>query len=348
MPSSMPSSNADRNEPLVVRSHGRVHFGLLEISESEPNCFGGIGLMIEHSNAIVHASVGKCTNVSIKILADSYWKPRIEAVAHQWQQTQEHLPVQSISVIDAPLPHQGLGSGTQMASTIASLLISGEDFITTRDWDSAKALSKLISIQTLSQLSQRGKRSNIGLRGFLEGGFILDHGILPPKSFNPASTSRTERFDFPNWPVLIIQDTTSTGDSGNNEAAMFERCRHQSNPNRESMIQLVRQEILPAIDARDWEQWNIAIRQYGRWSGKIFESVQGGIYRTSQIAKAIAVANELGLVGAVQSSWGPTVCAVAQDDGHASWCATRLRTELPQTTITVTKAANHPAQVSRS
>jgi beta-ribofuranosylaminobenzene 5'-phosphate synthase len=344
---SMPSRDASRDDSIAIRSHGRIHFGLLEISESQPNCFGGIGLMVDDSNAILHATVGVCPIDRCEIFADSYWKQRIEAVLHQWLVTRGQLPVRSITADLAPKPHQGLGSGTQMASAVGALLMTCEAFLETRDWELAIARGTSMSIESLSRLSQRGKRSNIGLCGFLCGGFIVDLG-RPMSDAGSSSESRTGSVGFPNWPVLIIRDPSSSGDSGSTEAAMFDRCRNQPNPHRQSMLHLVHQEILPAIAATEWARWNDAMGKYGTWAGKIFEPVQGGIYRSSQIAKTVAAANKLGLLGAVQSSWGPTVCAVAQDESHAIWCISRLNTELPDAAITMTSAANRSAQVSRT
>ena len=342
----MPSMCASRDDRIEIRAHGRIHFGLVEISESEPNCFGGIGLMIEHSEAVIQGTVGICQSGQLKIEGDSYWTPRIDAISQQWLQTHEHLPIQSVTVINSPLPHQGLGSGTQVASSIAALLISGHEMLSGFERD-ALARCPQTSMQAISQLGQRGKRSHIGLRGFLEGGFVIDNGKHFAAARDLSLSSRTERFEFPDWPVIVIQDRTSVGDFGTNESEMFDRCKQHCNPNRIPMLQLIHQEILPAIQANDWDQWNVALGRYGQWAGMIFEIVQGGIYRTTNIAKTIEVANSLGLLGTVQSSWGPAVCAIAKDEEHASWCASRLKTELPHAMITVTKAANRPAQLYR-
>ena len=347
------------SEQILVRSQGRVHFGLLEISESQPNCYGGIGLMIEHSFATIQATLGQSSLHQCSIHAGDHWRARIEAVANQWSKTASDFPVQSIILTESPLPHQGLGSGTQMACTVAALLTAAKRFHMSGVSVSDVPMSTLFNcidpifsgarqtnpMDALARLSQRGKRSNIGLCGFLEGGFVLDHGISIPAGSDALSGARTERVAFPDWPVLIIQESTSPGDSGTDEVAMFERCSRCPNSHREAMVQLVQQKILPAIAARDWTQFDVALGQYGRWAGQIFESVQGGIYRTPQIAATIDIAKQLGIEGATQSSWGPTVCAIAQDDAHASWCRDRLQRLLPGAIIVLTKAANHSAQV---
>ncbi len=338
------------SQQIHVRSQGRIHFGLMEIAEFQPNRYGGIGLMVEHSIAVVQATILQTPALSqCRIQADAHWRPRIEAVANQWLHTHSQLPVDSIRVIESPLPHQGLGSGTQMACTVAALLSAAErvqlgDRSISDAVKSDVSIPTLLNMDSLTKLSQRGKRSNIGLSGFMAGGFVLDHGV--PVSSEAGNTSaRTQSVPFPNWPVLIVQDTNSLGESGNDEAAMFERCSRCPNPNRGAMGLLVQQEILPAIHASDWNKFDIALGQYGRWAGQIFEPVQGGIYRTSRIAQSVEAAKRLGLQGATQSSWGPTVCAFAQDPEHADWCQSHLQSEIPGVDVKVTKAANYPAQV---
>ncbi len=334
----------DNRQQILVRSQGRIHFGLMEISEFQPNCYGGIGLMVDHSTAIVQATVLPSSISQCRIQADAHWRPRIEAVANQWLQAHSQLPIQAINVIESPFPHQGLGSGTQMACTVAALLSTAEHFQLGDLANSKVLMPTLFTFDALAKLSQRGKRSNIGLCGFMEGGFVVDQGI-PIPSESGHTVARTQRFPFPDWPVLILQDTNALGDSGNDEAAMFERCSGVPNPNRIAMARLVQQEILPAIHASDWKRFDIALGQYGRWAGQIFQPVQGGIYRTPQIAHSVEAAKQLGLRGATQSSWGPTVCAFAQNQEHADWCQSRLQSELPGVDVKVTKAANYPAQV---
>jgi len=334
-------------ESMRVRSYGRIHFGLIEISESQPNCFGGIGLMIDHSHALLkatkgHSIIGSSTLHGCTTTANAHWLPRIESVANHWLQDRPRLPFRSIEMIASPLPHQGLGSGTQVACTVAALLIAADFHSELAVVPSSDSIGKLLVLEALAKLSQRGRRSNIGLRGFMEGGFIVDHG--QPEN----EKSRTERVAFPDWPILIIQDLESTGDSGNDETTMFEQCSRIANPNREAMIQLVKQSILPAINMRDWSQFDSALGQYGRWAGQIFKPVQGGIYRSPQIAETIAMSARLGIRGATQSSWGPAVCAVAQDDEHAEWCRVQLQTMLPHARVEATRAANHSAQVQFS
>lgn len=310
--------------------------------------------MIEHSMAHVSATLAVSSSLACIIESDAYWGPRIKSVLDAWRASHSSMPVQSIRMLESPGPHRGLGSGTQVACTVAGLLACAAWMIETEKAPNKSDLPNLLAanenrsaMSQLSRLSQRGKRSNIGLCGFLEGGFIWDRGqTCTDDDQSSPQTDRTMRLDFPqDWPVLIIQDSASQGDSGKAESLMFEQCSAKPNPNREAMVQQVVQEILPSIESRDWERFDRAIGQYGRWAGQIFEPAQGGIYRTAQIANTIGIVNQLGIQGATQSSWGPTVCAIARDPDHAVWCQAQLAAHLPNATIQLTSAVNNPAQV---
>ncbi|MEQ1828422.1 MAG: hypothetical protein ABL921_20845 [Pirellula sp.] len=356
---------------IAVRSFGRLHFGLMEISEGQPSCYGGIGLMIDDAVTIlrVSASPGRSAiETSSRIIsADDYWKPRIQSQLAAWEKMRSHPTIASLALDQAPIPHCGLGSGTQVACTVAASLLaseylSGPNGLRTQKVVAEMGLAQLIQNEIdctgatdsvcprelIAQLSHRGKRSNIGLCGFLEGGFIYDRGRTSPTS-ETAPVHRTMRVSFPDdWPIILICSNAFSGDSGAAESSMFEQCSTQPNPNRDRMLELVESELLTALANHDWPTFSQCIGRYGRMAGQVFETAQGGLYRTPAIASTVEAANSLGLSSATQSSWGPTVCAVAQDPAHSRWCVERLRTMLPHAAIRSVHAANVPAQVEWS
>lgn len=357
---------------VTVRSYGRLHFGLSEICPTEPNCFGGIGLMIDHSRAEIEATVEWNQNSSApsqepSVHADEYWQSRIQSFLtsyrHNQTRNQTHREdskksLRSIALRSAPLPHCGLGSGTQMACTLSVLLcvLEGLEAAPTEsfgpDWSMERILqssasptpsdSAATARQILTRISGRGMRSNIGLQGFIEGGFIVDHGIE-----SDVEPRRTDRFAFPSdWPIVLVRDITSEpGDSGPAEVAMFARCSTRANNHRNTMQALVSNEIVPSMLDRDWKTFDRSLSQYGQLAGSIFEPAQGGIYRTEKIANTVSTIQKLGILGAVQSSWGPTVACFARDLSHANWCCDQLTRELPSANASIVYAANRSAEV---
>lgn len=365
---------------IVVRSNGRLHFGLSEICPKQPNCFAGIGLMIDHSIAEMEATVSHVATPEHSpsetlIQADEYWKPRIQTFLNCYKLNRITLLdsagfLQSIVLRASPSPHYGLGSGTQMACTLATLLqaidglhdnkqqasqseMSIEEILRSYEHNLAAGPKRPLR-HLLAEISQRGKRSNIGLQGFIEGGFIVDHGQEYGESgddrqqeLSTPPLRRTDHYAFPsNWPILLVQDNTSAlGDSGAAELEMFDRCSYVPNTHRNAMLSLVSNEIVPALQSNDWETFDRSLGQYGQMAGSVFKIAQGGIYRTPQIAATVSTIQKLGIKGAVQSSWGPTVSCVARDVSHAAWCYDQLCTKLPDATVTITYAVNHSARV---
>jgi predicted sugar kinase len=356
--SPIPSSNR-----LIIRSFGRLHFGLLEICEGQPHRFGGIGLMIEHGIARLRcdrqSSSLKNTSL-IEVNADAYWKPRIDASIQHWQRVCEPPHWNRFHLEQAPESHCGLGSGTQVSCTVVAALIAGlarassttatleadAGHLLQSQWQKACATldAHTSLLGWLAHLSHRGKRSNIGLRGFLEGGFIYDRGHLDGDS--PHGEQRTQRIEFPReWPILLIRNGSDSGVFGQDESRLFELSSTRANLNRVTMLHLIQNEILPSIEQKDWNSFGRALGAYGCHAGQVFEAVQGGIYRTPEIAFAIEQCRSIGLESATQSSWGPTVCALARDSDHASWCLQHLQARMPQASIIMAAAANRSAQI---
>jgi predicted sugar kinase len=93
----------------------------------------------------------------------------------------------------------------------------------------------------------------------------------------------------------------------------------------DSLCRLVLLEILPALAERDFHLFGEAIYELNRQSGMMFASLQGGIYANVRTAEVIDYVRQLGIRGAGQSSWGPGVFAITEDEPQACWLANALR-----------------------
>jgi predicted sugar kinase len=60
-----------------------------------------------------------------------------------------------------------------------------------------------------------------------------------------------------------------------------------------------------------------AIFRFGRLAGECFAAVQRGPFASVEIERVVDSIREFGVPGAGQSSWGPTVFAVADGDQQA-------------------------------
>jgi beta-ribofuranosylaminobenzene 5'-phosphate synthase len=331
-------------EHCRIEAHGRLHFGLLEICDQSPNLFGGIGLMLASPIAVLEACVSNTSIDDLQIESDPHWKDRILTVCKSWldRHHSTSLPVSKLQ-LSAPLPHQGLGSGTQIASMIAFLLWQvsrSHSGISQADGDTSDAL-QTIEYPTLSELaawSLRGLRSHIGLAGFLGGGFVVDLGQ------SAGDLSRTKTIPFSDsWPVLLLRDPSSVGTHGPLEKKWFEECSRTPNSNRLRMLKLVEDYIVPSIEHADWATFDHAIGEYGRLAGSVFSKAQGGMYRTPQMEQLVAFGDSLGFHGVVQTSWGPTIALITKDEDQVHWLIEKYQTQWPELTLEKTYACNAPA-----
>jgi len=307
-----------------VQAFSRLHFGLMEICPGQPHCYGGVGMMISSPSMLVQGLAGSIADPSsVRIEGDGYWSERTSRVLEIWrrQHPDSRLPIESIRVVRPPQAHIGLGSGTQWACSIAGLLQ-----IASRTRDHGASVSSVAgelfsSAESLAAHAGRGLRSHIGCEGFRRGGLIVDWGQRHPETL-AGGHGRTEVFSFPaSWRMVTRCDRSYQGESGGSEATMFERCSSLPNPLRGAMVRMLREEMLPAFDASDWVVASDAIGRYGEWAGRIFEPLQGGVYRSPAIAESIADLRSRGIRGVGQSSWGPTVFALARDPEQAEWIA---------------------------
>jgi beta-RFAP synthase len=326
---------------LQVRAFARLHFGLMEISPGQPHCYGGVGMMIDTPTMIVQGTVRNPLDThAVSCEGDPYWSDRTQRVLEIWQQRHapDPIPFESFRVVEPPLAHIGLGSGTQWACSIAGLLRLagrlGDLSSTNHSSNTASIWEELFeSAERLAIDAGRGLRSHIGCEGFRRGGLIVDWG-QDPTGNRGAMRERTQVVTFPeHWRVVTFCDRSYEGESGGLEASMFERCSAQANPFRNEMIQTIREQMVPAIAASDWVAASDAIGRYGERAGRIFEPMQGGVYRSSAIAECIHYLRGQGICGAGQSSWGPTVFAIARDCEQADWIARQWKNHSPRETL---------------
>src|SRR5262249_25466709 len=81
--------------------------------------------------------------------------------------------------------------------------------------------------------------------------------------------------------------------------------------------------------------------------GRIFASMQGGIYGHPFTAEIIRFIRQEGIRGVGQSSWGPAGFAIVEDEevGQSLASCLRKRFDLAETAVILTHAANQGAKV---
>ena len=170
----------------------------------------------------------------------------------------------SISGWSRPPPeHVGLGTGTQLSLAVARLILAGlgiED----------------PGVDRLVALTGRGRRSGIGVHGFMGGGLIVDGGHSARSTVPPLLA----RMTFPvEWKILLVIPSDGLGMSGPRERDAFARLPAPSSRTTDRLCRLVLLELLPTIAERDLAGFGHALSQIQQEVGTCFAPAQGGPIR---------------------------------------------------------------------
>lgn len=231
-----------------------------------------------------------------------------EKVAARWLGA---LPPCELTVERAPHEHVGLGLGTQLTLAVGVAL--------TRFGGKGDP-------PTPSQMSAelgRAMRSSIGTHGFLQGGLIVEAGHAPAEPCGPL----VARAALPeSWRVVLIIQRGSGDMSGEREAKAFNNLPPVPRKTTDRLTSEVLLEMLPAVRGGDFDAFAESVYRFGRTAGGCFAAVQGGPY-AREAAPLVARLRELGVAGVGQSSWGPSVFALAMNDETARRLCEQLACE---------------------
>jgi beta-RFAP synthase len=321
---------------IRVRAPSRLHLGLLHLASKEisragaskwqvpERLFGGVGLMIEDPG--IELTVARAPAWA----AEGPLGDRALKIAERIKQslTKATIPPHLLRIERAAPEHTGLGTGTQLALAVARGL-------------TVQAGLDVLAAGELARLAGRGPRSALGTHGFERGGFLVEAGKRQIEDLSPLVAS----FEFPStWPILVILPPASLGLHGPDESRAFEQLREHAVPaaTTDHLCRLVLLGLLPALVEQDWPVFGEALYEFNVLVGETFASVQGGIYANPVIGDLVQWLRDQGIPGAGQSSWGPAVFAVAQDEGQARSLGARLRSRflLPPEAVLVTRACN--------
>jgi beta-ribofuranosylaminobenzene 5'-phosphate synthase len=317
----------------VVSAPSRLHFGLLRFKQEAGLSFGGLGMMLEAPRCAIRLAFSdrwQATGPDAE-RAIHYAKRTAAAAQRAAGANPTEAPPLAIDVQESIPPHQGLGSGTQLALAIAAGV-----------W----RLYELPPIDPLhlAEITGRGRRSAIGCHGFHSGGLLFERGSLPGETLG----SLEYRIDLPpQWRIILVAASTASGLSGNEEVAAFDHLPPVPRPSTERLEQLARS-MRDDVERHNVDSFGEALYEYGRLAGECFAAVQGGPYASAEIAACVDTLRQNGARGVGQSSWGPTVFAVAANQSEAEQLVARMRT-LPawrDHVIRITRPDNHGAQIT--
>jgi len=287
-----------------ISSPSRLHFGLLAFGQPSGRQYGGVGLMLDRPR--VELSVSAASHFSARGFAIE----RVKRLTRRWADARQQgvMPGCQIRVEELPPWHVGLGSGTQLALSVAR----GLDEFHGRP---------AVEPSELALIMGRGKRSAIGTFGFASGGLVSDPGKVAGEPIAPFA----QQISAPAaWRYVLIQLRESDGLSGETETTAFQEMDMVPLAVTGQLEEELHDRLVPSFKAGDYLNFSESVYRYGKLAGGCFAQFQAGAFASPRIGELVEYVRELGVPGVGQSSWGPTIFAVTQGTREADRLVARL------------------------
>ncbi|MHA1168609.1 MAG: beta-ribofuranosylaminobenzene 5'-phosphate synthase family protein [Candidatus Hodarchaeales archaeon] len=308
----MSESNRIRNSRILeITTPSRLHFGLIDLNGEYGRIDGGTGVSLDNPCWVLRFETNDhfSFDPNDKISPGSLKEYDIEQVFA----TFTDLPVKcSIKVISAIPPHVGLGSHTQLKMAVVKGITALNDI----EMDDDEIISH----------AGRGGTSGIGVRAFLNGGFVCDLGHSfgtngEKEEFAPSSASKDVKAPpvllntkIPEeWVFIVTIPGIKEGASGSREISIFKEFCPISGSDVGEVSRIVLMSILPGILQND-------IVSFGRG----LELLQGTGFKKIEIDLQEPVIKSLfslltkeGAIGTGMSSFGPAVYALVDNSTDA-------------------------------
>ncbi|CBE67546.1 Putative beta-ribofuranosylaminobenzene 5'-phosphate synthase. Involved in methanopterin biosynthesis (orf4) [Candidatus Methylomirabilis oxygeniifera] len=316
---------------VTVKAHARLHFGFIDPDGSSGRQFGSIGLAIDEPSIMLEAMPANRLSVT------GTERDRVLALARQFLSHYNIRQTVHISVKTTIPAHIGLGSGTQLALSVAAAL--------------ARLFSVDADVRELAGVMGRGRRSGIGIAAFERGGFIVDAGRRAVQGGGwrvEGVPPMIARYPFPkDWTFVVAIPRAGRGLAGAQEVRAFHRIAGRpADTGRLSRILLM--QMLPSVLERDPVVFGKSLTMIQRIVGHWFQPVQGGTFATTQGATLAKAMSQAGALGVGQSSWGPAVYGLAKDLEMATSIMEKMREVVPtkvHADVFPAKAFNRGAEI---
>ncbi|HET9727172.1 MAG TPA: beta-ribofuranosylaminobenzene 5'-phosphate synthase family protein [Gemmatimonadales bacterium] len=282
---------------VFVEAPARLHFGVLDLRGALGRRFGGLGAAVPAPSLLIEAGLDS------RLTAEGPDAERAAGFARRFL-THHGLPGGARLIVHRAIPsHSGLGSGTQLALSVA------------------RALAELHGLPTdaveLAQAVGRGRRSAIGTWTFALGGFIVEGGR---RAGADAIAPLLARLHVPSqWRCVVAVPAGAPGLSGEAEAAAFDQLPPPPEREVERVAHLVLMQLLPALVEADLAGFGAALTEVQRITGAWFAPAQGGVFAPGPSETLVHRMAEWGAAGVGQSSWGPAVYGLvgSEPEGRA-------------------------------
>ena len=301
---------------------------MLAFGDPARRSFGGVGMMIDRPG--IHLRMRRSSRFEARGPQSERALVFARGCAQAWNLGDVGC---AIEVLAAPPSHVGLGSGTQLALSVAAAMshlfvhgVEGDDLppppthpmeddteAADHDWafDTREA-------QEFARVTGRGRRSCVGVHGFSRGGLIVEAGRRP--SADPTDDDAFREFSpmvarvrLPSaWRCVVIVGRDAVGLHGQEEAAAFSGLPPMDQAVSAELARIALLELLPAAVETRFADFSAALAAYGRLAGLPFTSAAARLPHADATAHLLELLGELGAPGCAQSSWGPAVMACCE------------------------------------
>jgi beta-RFAP synthase len=287
---------------VCLSAPARLHLGFLDMGAHLGRRFGSLGVGLERPALLIEGSLTGIRTVS---------GPQSGRVERLLDLLAEHFgfvqPV-AVRIVQAIPDHAGLGSGTQLALAVGTLV--------------ARLHGTVVAPARLARALDRGNRSGIGIGAFEQGGFLVDGG----RGADDAPPPILSRIPFPaEWRIVLLFDPERQGLHGHAEVDAFRCLPVFPQFAAARLCHLTLMQALPALAEGRLEPFGRAITEIQQTVGDHFAPAQGGRFSSPLVATALESLRLAGAACRGQSSWGPTGFAVAPDTATALAWVDQLR-----------------------
>ena len=298
---------------------------MLDLRGSLGRRFGGIGAGVFDPSLVIE--VERAAGVE----AEGAEANRAAEFARRYLESQGIRAGARIVIRHAIPEHAGLGSGTQLALSVARGI--------------AELYGRPTGAGELATSVGRARRSAIGTWLFEGGGFIVEGGR---REHSERIAPLLARLSIPEtWRCVVAVPWTAEGVSGESELQAFRTLPPPPLRDVEHVAHLVLMSLLPALVDADLEAFGEAISTIQQINGSWFAPAQGGTFASGATTELIKSMREWGAAGVGQSSWGPAVYAITEGDDRAAELASRARAALNGSgTVYVNQFARTGARVA--
>jgi beta-RFAP synthase len=310
---------------IHIEAHARLHFGMLDLGGSLGRRFGGIGaavlspsLHLAATRAEGFSAEGPPSAVERALIFARRYADRHGAVTGAHFRIDRAIP-----------PHHGLGSGTQLALSVARALAELYD----QDTD----------VRVLAAAVGRARRSAIGTWTFAQGGLVLEGGRRSGAGDAPERPAPLlARIAIPaNWRCVVAVPRSDPGISGDAEVAAFAQLPAPPIGETEHVSHVVLMALLPALVEGDLDAFGAALTEVQHITGGWFAPAQGGAFAPGAGERLIADMLHWGAAGVGQSSWGPAVYGIVGNADASARLAERARAALGDQGLVYDSAFSH-------